>query len=416
MKIHYHSDCPFFAGCEKMLVNFWLNDDLRKKYKITFSYRKSKQYEDGLYGHLTPDFLTIALKLAPLDWPSNHFFPPLKIISKAIRFSCRFFIGRIFFFFYEVWIFFRLFAKNKPDIIHLNNGGYPASRSVRAAAVGARLAGCQSIIMVVNNLAVPYQTIDRWLDYLLDRWVVQSTTKFITGSIAASEQLRSVLQLHPSQIVSIHNGVRLREIKETKEQVRNRLGLTSNYSGVVFGVVALMIERKGHKVLVEAIEILEKSYQCLENDLIVFLEGSGELEKSLRRTIDQKKLNNVIKFIRNQENIFDFINAIDALILPSVGSEDFPNVTLEAMGLGKAVIASELAGTPEQILDGKTGYLVQPGNSSTLAAAIHKFLGNHKLVEQMGESGKKRFQEYFTAEIAVDKYLKLYESITSKNQ
>ncbi|WP_367291093.1 glycosyltransferase [Laspinema palackyanum] len=411
MKIHYHSDCLFFAGCEKMLVNFWLNDNLRKKYKISFSYRKSKQYEQGLYAHLDPDFLIIPLKLPPLNWPSNHFLPPFKIISKAIRFTYRFLLGRFVFFLYEVWTFFCLFKKIKPDIVHLNNGGYPAARTVLSAAIAARLAGCQSIIMVVNNLAVPYNTIDRWLDCLLDRWVVQSTTQFITGSVAASERLASVLQLDSSQIGSIHNGISLREIKETKEQVRKKLGLTSNYSGVVFGVVALMIERKGHKILFEAIEILKKHHQHLGDDLILFLEGNGDLEKTLRNIVDRKRLNDVIKFIGNQENVFDFMNAIDALILPSIDNEDFPNVTLEAMALGKAVIATELAGTQEQIVDGETGYLVPPKNSKKLADAIQSLLNDRELIYRMGKAGQKRFEGYFSAEIAVDRYLNLYQSL-----
>lgn len=411
MKIHYHSDCPFFAGCEKMLVNFWLNDSLRTKYKISFSYRKSKQYEDGLYAHLTPDFPIIPLKLAPVDWPSNHFLPPFTMISKATRFTSRFFLGRFFFFLYEVWTIFHLIKKIKPDIVHLNNGGYPAARSVRAAAVGARLAGCQSIIMVVNNLAVPYHTIDRCLDYLLDQLVVQSTTKFITGSRSASERLASVLRLHPSQLESIHNGIRLREIKETKEKVRRKLGLTSNYSGVVFGVVALMTARKGHTILVEAIEILKKHNQHLRDDLIVFFEGRGDLEKTLRKVVAHKKLNDVIKFIGNQENIFDFMNAIDALILPSIDSEDFPNVSLEAMALGKAVIASDLAGIPEQIVDGETGYLVPPKSSENLADAIQRLLNDRELIEHMGKAGKKHFQCYFSAKTSVNRYLNLYQSM-----
>lgn len=411
MKIHYHSDCPFFAGCEKMLVNFWLNDNLRQKHEISFSYRKSKQYEDGLYAHLTPNFKTIPLKLAPVDWPSQHFPPPFKIFSKIMRFTSRFFLGRFIFFFYEVWAFLCLIKKIKPDIVHLNNGGYPAARSVRSAAIGAYLAGCKSIIMVVNNLAIPYHGVDRYLDYPLDRLVVRSTTKFITGSVAASERLASVLKLDSSQIKSIHNGIRLRKVIETKEQVRKKLCLSNNYSGVIFGVVALMIERKGHKILIEAIEILKKHYQDLEDNLIVFLEGSGGSEKTLRKVVDRKGLDDIVKFIGTQENIFDFMNSIDAVILPSIDSEDFPNVTLEAMALGKAVIASELAGTPEQIVDGETGYLVQPKNPVSLAHAIEKLFNDKELIDRMGKAGKKRFQSHFSAEVAVNRYLDFYQSI-----
>ena len=47
-KIHYHSDCHFFAGCENMLVNFFDSKELNDKFKVSFSYRKSIEYEKGL--------------------------------------------------------------------------------------------------------------------------------------------------------------------------------------------------------------------------------------------------------------------------------------------------------------------------------------------------------------------------------
>ena len=47
-KLHYHSDCPFFAGCENMLVNFLQDEKLNAEYKITFSYRYSQRYKEGM--------------------------------------------------------------------------------------------------------------------------------------------------------------------------------------------------------------------------------------------------------------------------------------------------------------------------------------------------------------------------------
>lgn len=395
-----------------MLVNFWLSDLLRREYQISFSYRDSPRYTAGMLAHINPNFPVFPLTLAPLDWPESDFDSPFTWFSKGVRFAIRL-VGRFPFFAYEAWVAFRLVKKFQPDIVHLNNGGYPAARSVCAAAVGARLAGCKSIVMVVNNLAVPYGKIDRWLDYLLDRWVVCSTTRFVTGSNAAAERLTSVLRLKASQIQSIHNGICLRQIRESKEDVRQRLGLRS-FSGLVFGVVALMIERKGHGVLIDALEILKHREPKLGAKLVVLLEGEGDLRDGLEQAVRDKKLSDIVKFVGEEKNIVDLINAIDALVLPSVDNEDFPNVTLEAMALGKAVIASELAGTPEQVLNGKTGYLVEPRNPSALASAISKLIDDPNLTKQMGKNGQVRFQENFTAELAVDRYLRLYQSMAGR--
>ena len=396
-----------------MLVNFWSNAALREECQISFSYRNTPKYTDGLQSQVQPDFPVYPLTLPPVEWPSHHFRPPFVMVSRALRV-----VTRLFFkyplFIHEAWIVYRLIKKLQPDIVHLNNGGYPAARSVRAAAVGARLAGCKSVVMVVNNLAEPYTTAERWFDYFLDRWVVASTTRFVTGSVAAAERLRSVLDLDASCVQSIHNGIRLREIKETRREVLDRLGVPESYSGMLIGVVALMTERKGHRVLIDAVEILWRKDPELDKKLIIIFEGNGELRDNLQATVNNKKLEDVVKFVGEAKNVVDLINAIDVLVLPSIGSEDFPNVTLEAMALGKTVIASRLAGTPEQIVHGETGYLVEPKNSEELASVILKLICNQEIVKNMGEAGKMRFYENFTAELAVDRYLKLYRSITGQ--
>ncbi len=411
MKVHFHSDCAFFAGCEKMLVNFWSSDALRAECQVSFSYRDTEKYTAGLRSQIEPDFPVFPLALPPVEWPARHFSPPFVPFSKALRLITRS-ILRYPGFLYEAWVVFRLIKKIRPDIVHLNNGGYPAARSVRAAAVGARLAGCKAVVMVVNNLAEPYRTVERRLDYFLDRWVVASTTKFVTGSAAAAERLRSVLDLEAGRVQSIHNGIGLRPVRETRREVLGRLGVPDSYCGLVIGVVALMTERKGHRVLIEAVEILKRQDPELGAKLTIMFEGNGELRDNLEAAVNNKQLGDVIRFVGEEKNVVDLINAIDVLVLPSVDSEDFPNVTLEAMALGRAVVASRLAGTPEQVVHGETGYLVEPRNPHQLAAAILELADHRDLVRRMGENGRLRFQENFTVELAVEKYLKLYRSIT----
>ena len=96
-------------------------------------------------------------------------------------------------FIYEVIVLRRLFQKIKPDILHLNNGGYPAALSVRAAAIAGKLASVPKIVMVVNNLAVDYNSVSRFIDYPVDRLVANSVHLFITGS--GGSELQSVLSL-----------------------------------------------------------------------------------------------------------------------------------------------------------------------------------------------------------------------------
>lgn len=413
MKIHYHSDCPFFAGCEKMLVNFWTDPQLRQQYEISFSYRQSTEYSKGLVQHLSPNFPVVPLLLPVQNWPVGNFRSMPALFSRITRFAFRL-ITNIPFFVCDVVILTRLLRQIAPDVVHINNGGYPAARSARAAAIAAQFAGVKNVVMVVNNLATGYKSPDRWFDFPIDRLVVRSTDRFVTGSQAAANRLKEVLALKSGQVQSIHNGIRLRALTESRTQVRNRLGVDAQFDGLVIGVVALMEPRKGHRVLLEALAMLSEQNPVISQKIAVWLEGDGPLRGELDSLVRLNRLSAVVHFIGKENNIVDMMNALDILVLPSIDSEDFPNVTLEAMGLGKAVVASALAGTPEQIVQGETGILVEPGNAESLANALGQLIERPELSKWFGAKGQERFFKMFTADIAVKNYMELYSSMKAR--
>ena len=86
-----------------------------------------------------------------------------------------------------------------------------------------------------------------------------------------------------------------------------------------------------------------------------------------------------MKLIGGLNNIFDLINASDVIILPSIENEDFPNIIIEAMSLGKPTIGSKIAGIPEQIDHNKNGYLINPKDDKDLLKKIIKISNKKKL-------------------------------------
>lgn len=407
-RLHFHSDCYFFAGCENMLVNFWSSDELRERYEVSFSYRYSQQYERGLSDRASVDFPVYPLQLIevadflPASWPV--------LLKRVLLRMVRIALGP-YIFIAQVFLLWRLFSNIAPQILHINNGGYPAALSARTAAVAARLARIPTVVMVVNNFAIGYSRPDRWFGYLLDRWVVASVGMFVTGSKAAAVRLKSVLRLPESQCMSIHNGIKLRAVNETVDETRRRLGL-HGFSGLVLGVVAILRPNKGHIVLLEAINCLAKDCPDIRSRLKILIEGDGPSRDTLVGFVEKNNLQEVCIFAGSEPNVMNFIASLDVLVLPSIGQEDFPNVVLEAMGLGKAVIASRLAGTPEQLVENVTGILVEPGNVDQLVEAISRFLHDGTLVQEMGSAGLKRYAENFTAEKSVASYLDLFRFLT----
>ncbi len=141
------------------------------------------------------------------------------------------------------------------------------------------------------------------------------------------------------------------------------------------------------------------------------IEGDGPLHQTFVDFVTMNNLTPFVTFVGNESNIFDFMAILDVLILPSVQNEDFPNVILEAMALAKPVIASRLAGTPEQVVHGTTGLLVEPRNVAQLADAVFQLMDNAKLRHKMGMAALDYFESHFTKQIALDKYRKLYKSL-----
>ena len=409
LRLHFHSDCAFFAGCENMLVNLWNSEKLRQAYDISFSYRVTSDYEQGLRKRVKIDFPVYGLELPDPSWVNNwaHEWPKLwgRIFRGLLRLSTKVPIA-----IYDFVILIKLFRRIDPQIVHINNGGYPAAFSCRVAALAARFSGITDVVMVVNNLAEPYKTLSRWSDYPMDFLVRLSVKTFITGSRAAADRLRQVLCLQQGDVVPIHNGITLRQLTETSAETRLRLGLSS-FPGLLFGVVALMEKRKGHGVLLEAVEHLVNSNTDIGPKFMVLLEGDGPTRDEINKFVTEHKVDKWVCFVGVEENVLNFMRAIDVLILPSIDQEDFPNVILEAMALGKPVIASRLAGIPEQVIHEITGILVPPGDAVALADALLRLLKDPILRQQLGQNGRKRFESNFTAEIAVQHYLDLYQGL-----
>jgi len=407
--ILYFSDCPFFAGCENMLVNFFHSPEIRQAYEISFIYRWSHVYETGLRNRIVGDILTTPVRL------HDHFELYQKIdrispecIRKPLKILALIFM-KYPFLLANTYILFRTIRNRHIDLVHINSGGYPGAYSSYAMLFAARLCGIRKTVFVVNNIAAGYTFPERWPDYCIDQFLVHKLpVLFVTGSRCAGEQLKEILKLSGSSVISIHNGISPRAVTETRQEVVRRLNLPEER--VTIAIVAVLEERKGHIFLLKALgELKRKS----PGDPLPFciIEGTGSKEESLKRYVRENNLSSDVRFIAHEENIFNLIFASDCIVLPSVSNEDFPNIILEAMSLGKPVIASRFSGIPEQVEDGISGILVEPRDVSGLADAIQRIVVDPALRRNLGNNAQKRFQELFTDKKAIECYHRLYTHI-----
>jgi glycosyltransferase involved in cell wall biosynthesis len=406
LKIHYHTDCPVFGGCENMLPLFFNDKEFYENNKISFSYKYTKEYENELNKRLINKIEIFKIKNL------GTFKSKTLLLNNFIKL-----IGYIFyvlFFFIDVYIVCKILIKTKPDILHINNGGYPGARSCRAAVFAAKIAGVKSVIMVVNNISIKYNLLFHILNYPIDKFISKNVDLFITGSTAASISIKKRLNLSDHKLKVIHNGIKdlfldIDKINNTKTLSEFNIKAENK---VIFGIVGLLTPRKGHFTLLNLLKN-NKQDKSFNNALFLII-GSGELKREIIDFLDQNQITNVI-MIAHQNNIFDILKCIDVLIVPSTSHEDFPFVILEAMSVGKPIIGTKLAGIPEQVDDLKNGILIEPGNQFELGNALKKLLAEPSLRVSMGEYSRKKFVEEFTSDISIKNYLNIYQELKIKN-
>ena len=278
-----------------------------------------------------------------------------------------------------------------------------------AMVLASRIVGVRSIFMVVNNEPLDYRPVHRWFDRPTDWLVRGSITNFITGSISSANKLINVLKLDSDKIVSFPNGVICRDPDESKETIRRRVGIDDMFSGLVGLVVSRFEYRKGHLVLLDALETLKKSGAISANNLRIIFEGNGPELQEVLDMIKHLDLSSIVQFVGDERNIANLYLASDFFVLPSIGGEDFSNVISESMSHGLCVIATDVAGAREQVSDGQTGFIVSPNNPIELSDVILRVVANPEVVLVAGRKGKDRYLNNFTPEIAVKRYFDLYK-------
>ena len=402
-KIHIYTDCPYFGGCENMLSVFSYSKLLNESFDVSIHYRYSKKYDKGFTKRVNPEICSFHVK----GIYSGDYIKTIK--NDLIRRACYLLEATLFKYPLAVWNIFVLtkhFKNRVIDILHINNGGYPAARSCNAAVIAAKLVGVRKIIYVVNNKPECYKNPMRWLDWPIDRLVKKSCNQFITGSKFSSSILRKVLKLPHDKAMVINNAVNIQIKKDSKSNLRLALG--HDDKEVFAGIVAVHEKRKGHIYCLKAYrEILNRG--LLPPKLLI--EGRGRETMMLKSYAKENQLDEFVIFVGHIDSVHKFYQSIDFLVLPSIDFEDFPNVVIEAMAAGLPVIGTKVAGIPEQIIDGENGYLVEPKNYCELSDAILKLASCEFLRKAQMKRSKELYEKRYTPDVAINKYLQLYSNL-----
>ena len=143
------------------------------------------------------------------------------------------------------------------------------------------------------------------------------------------------------------------------------------------------------------------------------LVGDGPDEEMLREKARSMGLDNNISFFSFTSDPKYIFERIDITVLSSIYKEGLPNILLESMAMGVPVVSSNLGGVIEAVQEGKTGYVVDPGDSDQLAEAIIKLWVDQEAYNRMSENARQLMEDQFDKNDQFDRFLEYFEECVS---
>lgn len=232
--------------------------------------------------------------------------------------------------------------------------------------------------------------------------------RILCVSNTVKNHLVSYVGINPEKISVVYNGIDLKELsgektEGEKKQIRKTLGIKEGCQ--IIGNISRLISDKGHKYLLLSIPHVLKIYP----NTIFLIIGDGELKTELINLSKTLNIMDRVIFAGTRNDIPDLLSIMDIFVFPTF-HEAMGISVLEAMAMGKPIIATDDAAVPEIIQNGKEGFLVHPGDPNALSEAILRLLDDQKSTQEMGRLAKERVK-IFSDEAMARQIEKIYTEI-----
>ncbi len=234
-----------------------------------------------------------------------------------------------------------------------------------------------------------------------------ATSKFVGGSLLK-------LGIPQEKVKVVYHGIDINEYIEKEADVQ-----TSELSKYQFwrynvGLFAYFIWWKGHSVFIKAADILVKEKNLKECRFFIVgdvPDKKSKLKEDLIDLVNKLGLSNYIIFTGHQNNVYQFMNRMDIIVHSSTEPEPLGRVIIEAMALGKPVIATKMRGPLEIIEDGVNGILIPANEPYPLADTIFNLLKDNNGLKRISQEAEKTIKEKFTLDNHIRRIEKIYKEI-----
>lgn len=290
----------------------------------------------------------------------------------------------------------RRFAKGRGiKLIHQNNG----------FDLGALI-----LSFVLRVPLVAYQRGDEWPS-LVVRWLARRVRRFIANSATTKANLVS-LGVSPDKIRVIYPPLDLATFAPGRRSIVTRATFGVDPTAPCFGIIGLLVPWKGHDVFLKA---AKRVFERIPGARAFVVGGAPphgrSYEMALRDLAHELGIADRVIFTGFRADIPDMLTVLDIVAHTSVRPEPFGRVIAEAMAMKRPVIASKAGGPTEIIEDGKTGFLVEPGDDKALADRLIVLLNDPTLAQHIGRAGYEVATQRFSADTHAQLVQRVYEDV-----
>ncbi len=296
-----------------------------------------------------------------------------------------------------------LISKENVDIVHARSRA-PAW----SAYFATRRTNCHFITTYHGTYSQGFWLKNRYNSVMTKGERVIAISNFIAGHV------RQMYGIPAAHIRVIHRGVDTERF-DTQKVSAERVVTLANQWRLTEGLPVVMLPGrltrwKGHTVFIDAIAKLNRrDIRCL---LVGSDQGRTGYREHLESLVNQRNLGEVARIVDHCSDMPAAYMLSDVVVSASTDPEAFGRVIVEAQALGRPVIASDHGGARETVIEGRTGWLVPPGDSDALAAALDKVLSlGEPARKELAETAIANVQRNFTGKTMCAKTLEVYDEV-----
>lgn len=212
------------------------------------------------------------------------------------------------------------------------------------------------------------------------------------------------------KFVTIHNGIDMEKYRVTlsdEEKLDLRRSLDIQDEDFTAGIMAEFRPEKGHEYAFKALKSLVDGGKKIKLLLI----GDGERKDCLRSLSGELSIANNILWLGYQKDPRPYLSICDVLLVPSF-AETFSMTILESLSMGKPVVATDVGGTSEIVVDGVNGFLVRPKDDDSLADKLQKCVKDENLRRKLSDNARDTVVNKFSASEMISKTESLFTKIS----